>query len=37
VFGVSGGGGREELVDFTQVDDETARLAGTKPLGERYG
>lgn len=37
VFGVSGGGGREELVDFTHVSDEIARMAGTTPLGETYG
>jgi hypothetical protein len=36
VFGVSGGGGREELVDFTQVGAERARAAGTIPLGEPY-
>lgn len=36
VFGVSGGGGREELVEVTTVDDETARAAGTTPLGESY-
>lgn len=36
VFGVSGGGGREELVDFGTVDGEAARLAGTTPLGETY-
>lgn len=36
VLGVSGGGGREELVGVEQVDDEAARLAGTTPLGEAY-
>jgi hypothetical protein len=36
VLGVSGGGGREELVSVETVDDETARLAGTTPLGESY-
>jgi hypothetical protein len=36
VFGVSGGGGREELVEFATVGDEAARLAGTTPLGETY-
>ena len=36
VFGVSGGGGREELVDFSKVSDEIARMAGTTPLGETY-
>jgi hypothetical protein len=37
VFGVSGGGGREELVEMTQVGTRVARAAGTKPLGETYG
>ena len=37
VFGVSGGGGREELVEMTQVSDRVARAAGTTPLGETYG
>lgn len=36
VIGVAGGGGREQLVDFEMVDAETARLAGTTPLGEDY-
>jgi hypothetical protein len=36
IFGVSGGGGREELVSVESVDAETARRAGTTPLGERY-
>jgi hypothetical protein len=36
VFGVSGGGGREELVEFGQVDEAVARAAGTTPLGESY-
>jgi hypothetical protein len=36
VFGVSGGGGREELVDVSRVDGETARSAGTTPLGQTY-
>jgi hypothetical protein len=37
VFGVSGGGGSERLVDVTTISDEMARAAGTTPLGERYG
>ena len=36
VLGVSGGGGREELIAFESVDEEAARLAGTTPLGESY-
>jgi hypothetical protein len=36
VFGVSGGGGREELVAMTTVSDEQAEAAGSTPLGERY-
>lgn len=36
VFGVSGGAGREELVEVTEVGHQTARLAGTTPLGEPY-
>ena len=35
-IGVSGGGGREELVKIEQVDEEAARAAGTAPLGETY-
>ena len=35
-LGISGSGGREELVAVEQVDDETAMLAGTTPLGEPY-
>jgi hypothetical protein len=35
-LGVSGGGGREELVDVTEVSAELARAAGTTPLGEPY-
>jgi hypothetical protein len=35
-LGVSGGGGREELVEQTRVGTRTARLAGTTPLGESY-
>lgn len=36
-FGVSGGGGREELLSVEHVDDAVARAAGTTPLGESYG
>jgi hypothetical protein len=36
VFGVSGGGGREELVEMTQVSDEQARAAGRMALGQPY-
>lgn len=36
VFGVSGGGGREELIDFHQVDEAIAQAAGTTPIGEPY-
>ena len=36
VFGVSGGGGREELVDLRNVGAEAARAAGTAPLGKPY-
>ncbi|MGH8912770.1 MAG: hypothetical protein ACRDVD_09665 [Acidimicrobiia bacterium] len=35
-IGVSGGGGREELVEFTQVDPAVAEAAGTTPLGDPY-
>jgi hypothetical protein len=35
-IGVSGGGGREELVDLQTVDTAAARAAGTAPLGTRY-
>lgn len=35
-LGISGGGGREELVAVETVDEATARLAGTTPLGELY-
>jgi hypothetical protein len=35
-LGVSGGGGREELVKVEQADMEAARAAGTSPLGKRY-
>jgi hypothetical protein len=36
VFGVSGGGGREELTQFKKVSDSIARAAATTPVGERY-
>ncbi|HEU4807223.1 MAG TPA: hypothetical protein VFT01_03105 [Homoserinimonas sp.] len=36
VFGVSGGAGREELLEFTEVSSEIARAAGTTPLGQPY-
>jgi len=36
VFGVSGGSGREELVEFKQVDEALAQAAATTPLGENY-
>ncbi len=36
VVGVSGGGGREELVAFETVSNELAKAAGTTPLGESY-
>ena len=36
VFGVSGGSGQEELVEFKQVDEAVAQAAGTTPLGENY-
>ncbi|MFD7311088.1 hypothetical protein [Promicromonospora sp. NPDC059942] len=35
-LGVSGGGGREELVEVGTVSAEVAQAAGTTPLGERY-
>ena len=35
-IGVSGGGGREELVSVEHVDADAARAAGTTPLGEPY-
>jgi hypothetical protein len=35
-LGVSGGGGREELVQVERVGMEAARGAGTAPLGESY-
>jgi hypothetical protein len=36
VLGVSGGGGREELVTLENVGEQAARAAGTTPLGQRY-
>jgi hypothetical protein len=36
VLGVSGGGGREELVEVGTVPADVARAAGTTPLGESY-
>jgi hypothetical protein len=36
IFGVSGGGGREELVEVEQVGAAAARAAGTAPLGKAY-
>ena len=35
-LGISGGGGREELVDTRMVSDRAARVAGTAPLGTPY-
>lgn len=35
-LGISGGGGREELVATRLVDEATARAAGTAPLGTPY-
>ena len=35
-LGISGGGGREELVKVQQVSAKAAREAGTAPLGEKY-
>ena len=36
VVGVSGGGGREELVRRAVVDERAAKAAGTAPLGRPY-
>jgi hypothetical protein len=36
ILGVSGGGGREELVTFQNVGREVAGAAGTTPLGQSY-
>lgn len=35
-LGISGGGGREELIDTRTVSDQLARQAGTSPLGTPY-
>jgi hypothetical protein len=35
-LGVSGGGGREELVKVATVNAEVAKAAGTTPLGQKY-
>jgi hypothetical protein len=35
-LGISGGGGREELVRVERVGADAARAAGTVPLGSRY-
>ena len=35
-LGISGGGGREELVATKRVGGDTARSAGTTPLGTPY-
>jgi hypothetical protein len=35
-LGISGGGGREQLIDFGTVSDATAKAAATTPLGESY-
>jgi hypothetical protein len=36
VLGVSGGGGREELVKIEVVGANAAKAAGTTPLGQTY-
>jgi hypothetical protein len=36
VLGVSGGGGREELLEIQHVSDEAAKAAGTTALGTPY-
>ena len=36
VLGISGGGGREELIAFGRADAAVAEAAGTTPLGESY-
>jgi len=36
VFGVSGGGGREELLSMSRVSARVAVAAGTTPLGKPY-
>ncbi len=35
-LGISGGGGREELVKIERIGMQAARAAGTAPLGESY-
>jgi hypothetical protein len=35
-LGVSGGGGREELIEVSEVGPRAAEAAGTAPLGEPY-
>jgi len=35
-IGISGGGGREELISMETVSAEAAQAAGTAPLGESY-
>jgi len=36
VFGVSGGGGSEQLIDLEDVGPKAAKAAGTAPLGSPY-
>ena len=36
VLGVSGGGGREELIRVENVGEQAAKAAGTTPLGQSY-
>ena len=36
-LGISGGVGREELVEHGRVSADVARRAGSTPLGESYG
>ena len=36
VLGVSGGGGREELVKVEDVSEQIAEAAATTPLGQHY-
>jgi hypothetical protein len=36
VLGISGGGGREDLIAFGRADAAVAEAAGTTPLGESY-
>jgi hypothetical protein len=37
VFGVSGGGGREELIEVENAGARAAEAAGSAPLGKSYG